>query len=97
MIQSILQTGNFLVEVSVEANNGIDRVEFYLDDKKEFFTTTAPYNGYLNVSKFLEEGSSHLIIAKVIDSFGYSAQSAIEIKIANDNEIKIDEDKDKDK
>jgi len=79
--QSLLATGNFQVKVDVEAKNGVEKIEFYLDNKKEFFTTTAPYNGYLNISKFLEEGSSHLIIAKVIDSLGYSSQSAIEIKI----------------
>ncbi len=93
--QSLLATGNFQVKVDVEAKNEVDKVEFYLDDKKEFFTTTAPYNGYLNISKFLEEGSSHLIIAKVIDSLGYSAQSAIEIKIVEESEETDKKDKDK--
>ncbi len=96
--QSVLQTGNFLVEVSVNAANGVDRVEFYLDDQKEFFTTTAPYNGYLNISKFLKENSKHLIVAKVIDSLGYSSQSAIEIKIGDgsSSDDKKDDKKDKD-
>ncbi len=93
--QSLLTTGNFQIKVDVEAENGVEKVEFYLDDKKEFFTTTAPYNGYLNISKFLIEGSSHLIIAKVVDSLGYSSQSAIEIKIVDENENEEEEEEDK--
>lgn len=79
--QSTLTSGNITIEVEVEGKNGISEVEFYLDDKKEFSTKTAPYKGYLNLSKFLKPGTKHLIVAKVIDSLGYSAQSAIEIKI----------------
>jgi membrane peptidoglycan carboxypeptidase len=85
--QSQLSTGNFTVEIDVSALNGVEIVEFYFDEKKEYFTSTPPYNGYLNVSKFLMKGSKHLIVVKVIDSLGYSSQSAIEIKVALEEEI----------
>lgn len=87
--QSIVPHGNVSIEVSVSAPNGVATVEFYLDDKKSFFTTTAPYSGKVNLTKFLKSDSKHLIVAKVIDSLGYGNQSAVEIKIANDGmEIK---------
>lgn len=80
--QSILPPGNFEVFVAVSAPNKVQVVEFYFDDKKEYFTSTPPFSGHLNISKFLKEGSRHLIVAKVIDELGYSTQSAIEIKVA---------------
>lgn len=81
--QSSVPQGNLQVTVELSAPNEIDRVEYYIDDEKKFFSNTPPYRGFINISKFLKEGSLHLLVAKVIDKFGYSAQSAIEIKIEN--------------
>lgn len=93
--QSKLSHGNFVVSVDVSGQNGVERVEFYLDDDKKYFTSSPPYNGYLNISKFLEDGSTHLVVAKVIDKFGYSASSAISIKIGiPDPDPKPDKDDD---
>ncbi|MBD3360277.1 hypothetical protein GF366_00575 [Candidatus Peregrinibacteria bacterium] len=78
-----LSQGNFTVNVDISASNGVEKVEFYLDDRKEYFTTSSPYTGHLNISRFMKENSSHLIVAKIIDSLGYSSQSAIEIKVSN--------------
>jgi membrane peptidoglycan carboxypeptidase len=69
------------IDIEVEAKNGIKVVEYYLDDKEVYSTSTEPYTGRINISKFLEDGSSHLIVAKIVDSMGYSAQSAIEIRV----------------
>lgn len=82
--QSSLPKGNFKVEVSVSAPHGVSQVEYYLDDKKEFFTNSKPYTGFLSISKLFSIGSKHLIVAKVIDALGYSSQSAIEIKVSDD-------------
>lgn len=79
--QSTLTFGNITIEVQLEAKNGVATVEFYLDDKKEFSAKGSPYKGHLSLPKFLKPGSKHLIVAKIIDSLGYSSQSAIEIKI----------------
>lgn len=81
---TILAKGNFIVNVDLSAPNGIAEVSFYIDDKREFSTRTAPYRGFLNISRFMEADSSHLVVAKIIDTFGYSAQSAIEIKVASE-------------
>lgn len=83
---TILGFGNFKVEVDLSADNGVAEVQFFIDDKKEFSTKTSPYTGYLNISKFMEAGSKHLVVAKVIDALGYSAQAAIEVKVENSSQ-----------
>lgn len=84
--QTTLPQGGFKAEVEIYAPNGVEVVEYYIDDKKDFFTRTYPYTGTLLISRFMEKGSRHLIVAKVIDLLGYSARSAIEIKIATKEE-----------
>ena len=84
--QSTIGSGNLKVDINLKAPNGVNTVEYYLDDEKKFFTTSAPYTGQVNISKFIEPNSKHLLVVKVIDSLGYSTQSAIEIKISNTQE-----------
>ncbi|MFA5947511.1 MAG: transglycosylase domain-containing protein [Candidatus Gracilibacteria bacterium] len=79
--QSTLPQGEIKIDVMIESKNGVKTIEYYIDDEKKYFTSTAPYTGNLNISKFFPAGSRHIIVAKVIDSLGYSAQSAIEIKV----------------
>ncbi len=81
--QTKISPGNTKIIVETTAKNGVEIIEFYLDNERKFFTKTAPYNGFINISRFLPEGSRHLIVAKVVDSLGYSSQSAIEIKIGS--------------
>lgn len=81
--------GNLQIELDLSAPNGVEKVEYYMDGEKEFTTATEPYRGFLNLSRFMQEGSRHLIVAKVIDKLGYSTQSAIEIQI--EKEEKEDE------
>lgn len=84
--QGELPIGNNEIQVEVSAPNGAQMVEFYLDDERKFFSTTAPYTGFINISRFLDPGSRHLIVAKVVDALGYSSQSAIEVKISRDSD-----------
>lgn len=79
--QTEIPTGNIKVEIQLKALNGIEKVEYFLDNDKKFFSTSPPYIGNVLLPKFLKEGSTHLIVAKAIDKLGYSSQSAIEIKI----------------
>lgn len=83
--QTEIKVGNFTIDVTISSLNEIDSVEYYIDEKQKFVTKTVPYRGFLNISRFLEPGSTHLIVAKAIDKLGYSAQSAIEIKIKGNN------------
>lgn len=89
--QSKINQGNLKIEVDVNAENGVDSVEYYIEDQRKFFTSTAPYTGSVLISRFFEEGKKILIIAKVIDELGYSAQSAIEVKVDNKEEKQASE------
>lgn len=80
--QTVISPGNLAVNVEIKGGNGIETIEYYLDNDKKYFSSTAPYTGTIRVSKSLVPGSTHLIVAKIIDKLGYSSQSAIEIKIA---------------
>lgn len=93
---SSIEAGGFQVSLDINAKNNIEKVEYYINDKLEYFTSTAPYTGHLNVSKFTAKGTQLLIVAKVTDKLGYSSQSAIQIKVAKDGEGSIiEEEKEK--
>ncbi|MBI4232670.1 Ig-like domain-containing protein, partial [Candidatus Peregrinibacteria bacterium] len=87
---SIVPTGNLKVFVDISAANGVDKVEFYLNDEKKFFSIIAPYTGYINLTRVGEPGSLNLIVAKVIDKMGYSSQSAVEVKISSGSEAEAE-------
>jgi len=78
---STVETGSLAVEVEISAPNDVQSVEYYIDDKKEYITTTPPYFGNVIFTRYKSDGESHLLVAKVIDKLGYSSQSAIEIKV----------------
>ncbi|MBI5753914.1 penicillin-binding protein [Candidatus Peregrinibacteria bacterium] len=80
--ETSIPTGNLTVEVQVQSGNGIEKVEYYIDNDRKFFTGASPFTGHISISKFLKPGTAHLIVAKVIDKLGYSTQSAIQVKIA---------------
>jgi len=74
--------GSLKISVSVDAKNGAEAVYFYIDGEQKYKTVTSPYNVSIPISRFYQEGSVHLITAKVVDSLGYSSQSAVEVKIS---------------
>lgn len=80
---SSISQGNLTVSVQIQGGNGIEKVEYFLDNDKKYFTGTNPFTGHINITKFLKPGTTHLLVAKVIDKLGYSSQSAIQIKIAD--------------
>ncbi|MBD3330747.1 hypothetical protein GF354_04425 [Candidatus Peregrinibacteria bacterium] len=84
---SSLSPGQFDVAVNVEVPNDVERVEYYINNKLEYFTSSPPYTGHLNISKFLAPGSRQLVVAKVVDSLGYSSQAAIEVKVGEDGSV----------
>lgn len=77
---SILPEGNFKVELEYKAKNGIDRVEFYIDDTLKYTARSTPFIGNLKTPRFAKSGTKHLISAKIIDLLGYSTESVVEVK-----------------
>ena len=80
---SKLPPGNLAVNIDYKAENGIDHVEYYINDKLEYTTKEPPHIGYLKISRYLPNNSHHLISVKVIDKMGYSAESVIEFKVSH--------------
>ena len=78
---SKLPEGVFYVEVDFKAKNGVQQVEFYMDDELKYTDKAAPFKGQLKISKSMKNGSNHLISAKIIDSLGYSTESVIVVKV----------------
>jgi len=77
------QPGNINVGVNYDAPLGVNRVEFFLDDRLVYTNTNHPYNGIVRLSDLYDNNSRHLIVAKIFDSAGLSAQSVIEFTVEN--------------
>ncbi|MEK9132872.1 MAG: penicillin-binding protein [Patescibacteria group bacterium] len=67
------------VEVKATAKHGVDRVLFFLDDRKTASNTQRkmPFTGNVRLSKTFADGV-HSITAKVYDDLGYVAESKVE-------------------
>jgi len=74
---------NFPVEVKVNAENGIKKVEFYLDNNYQYFSDSLPYTGQMRLPKGEGSGAHHIVTARAIDNFGYSTDATIEIIIGS--------------
>ena len=73
--------GNLPVKVKVKSDFAIDKIQFFLDGMLQNTVTEKPYTGTLRISRFLEPGSVHSIKAVLTDIYGYTAQSAIEVRV----------------
>lgn len=77
----IIESGsNLEVRVRVDADNGIDKVEFYLDDQFKYSTGDKPYSGVIRLPKGEVGTNKHEITVKIIDEFGYMAEDSITIR-----------------
>lgn len=84
--QSKIPKGLLKMAIELEAKNGVKVVEYYIDEKKVYTTSTAPYLGSIIISKFFKNNSAHLLSVKVIDDLGYSAESVVEVKVIEEKE-----------
>lgn len=68
------------VEVSIDAPHGIEKVAFYLDDRKipNSVQRKKPYTGNIRFGKRAKSGP-HTITAKVFDKIGYIGEAKVEI------------------
>lgn len=88
---SSVAPGRFDVQISVSANHGVENVEYFINDQPAFRTDVAPYSGSLRMPSNVEIGSRQLIVVKVTDKYGYTSQSAIEVKVGDENSIPIED------
>ena len=73
------------VEVTDEGN-GVDRVEFYVNDALRYTSPEYPYNGRVAIPTTAGEGTILDIKAKVIDQYGYSSDSTIQVRLIESGE-----------
>ncbi|MBD3156871.1 hypothetical protein GF369_03510 [Candidatus Peregrinibacteria bacterium] len=76
-----IEQGNLDVTVKTQSDFAIETVQFFLDGNLQSTARERPYTGTLRISRFLEPGSVHSIKAVLTDIYGYTAQSAIEVRI----------------
>lgn len=81
---SQVTTGRYNVSVEVSAPNGLDRVEFYLNDQLQFTETEMPYAGQVRIPVNSRAGKTYKITAYVYDDIGYRSSSTIEVKVAEE-------------
>jgi len=80
----VITTGNSVrVQVKVNAPNGVDKVEFYLDDQMKYYADKAPFDGTVRLPKVEIGSRRHVITAKAIDKFGYEGEATVEITTAD--------------
>jgi membrane peptidoglycan carboxypeptidase len=77
--EKIESGSNVEVRIKATAQNGLDRVEYYLDNQKKYFSTTFPFDGNIRLPKGEAGTNRHIISAKAIDKYGYSNQADVEI------------------
>lgn len=76
---------NFDVNVKVSAENGMKKVEYYLDNQYQYFSDSVPYTGKLRLPKGEKSGAHHIITARAIDNFGYSSDATIEVTTGSES------------
>ncbi len=89
--QGSLAHGSNPLTLDITAPHGVKRVEIFLNNDKKYTASSEPFNTFVFIPATLEAGSKHLLVAKVIDSLGYSSESAIEVVIEGPTET-IEED-----
>ncbi len=83
---SRLKPGNIPVSVSYEAPFGVQRIDYFLDDQLVYTDTSGSNSGIIRLSDLHDDGSKHIIIAKIFDQRGLQAQSVIEVTVDNSTE-----------
>ncbi|KKT01909.1 MAG: penicillin-binding protein [Candidatus Peregrinibacteria bacterium GW2011_GWF2_43_17] len=86
---STIETGTTEIEVEITAENGVKKVEFYTNDNLQYTSTEAPYTGRIRLASTYSTTTIE-VTAKVYDTYGYTAESTIELKItksSSDSEL----------
>ncbi len=75
------------VEVEIlDQGNGVDRVEYYVDGDLRYTSAESPYSGRIYVANNTSVGSVIEVTAKVVDQYGYSSKSTIQLRVTDDEE-----------
>ncbi|MBD3338589.1 MAG: hypothetical protein GF353_05755 [Candidatus Lokiarchaeota archaeon] len=73
-INGSMVSDNVIINLDVSDNEGIDKVEIFIDEKKEYVITSKPWE-FLWDSYEHADNKTHLILAKAYDNSGNSSSS----------------------
>jgi len=72
------------VEVEIlDTGNGIKEVQYLLDGDVKFHANEAPYTGRIPLPASAGEGTILELTAKIIDQYGYSSESTIQVRVGD--------------
>jgi len=70
------------IEITIQsAGNGIEEVVYTVNGVLPYHATEAPYDGKLRIPVTAKDGDILQVEAKVIDQYGYSSTSTIELRV----------------
>lgn len=70
------------IEVSIlEEGNGMDKVEYSINNVVTFTAQSAPYTGLVRLPTTIQEGEEVLLTARAIDIYGYSSSASITMRV----------------
>ena len=79
MQNDVVPKGLFRISANAEAEAGIEKVEFFLDDEMKVADTSSPFEAELRVPVGFNLGQKFKVRAKVIDKNGYSKNDELEL------------------
>jgi membrane peptidoglycan carboxypeptidase len=73
------------IEVDIlDPGNGIKEVKFYINGNIQYREQKAPYQGFVRIPTTSKDGDILEIEVRIVDIYGYSSSSSIEVKVVED-------------
>ena len=84
--QGSISYGTNKIELDITAPHGIEKVEVFLDEHLKYTSSSEPFDAYLFVPGLMDEGSTHLLVARVTDKLGYTSEFGTEVVLGTTTE-----------
>ena len=69
------------MEIYPEAKHGVDRAEFYLNDKLQYTSKDSPYDGSVRIPVNADDGDKFKIKVVVYDTLQYRVETSITVYV----------------
>ena len=76
-----VKPGILRVEIYPEAKHGVDRAEFYLNDKLQYTSKDSPYDGSVRIPVNADDGDKFKIKVVVYDTLQYRVETSITVYV----------------
>ena len=85
--------GTTRIDVNVESQAGVEKVEYFLDDELHYTSLFEPYNGSLRVSKLFPKNKNLKLVIRAEDVNGYAREIELSLKIGDSSRNPIEYEK----